>query len=133
VLGVLFLNFTGYCYDQRRYLDDKDMIRAAAEHILGAKRSEADTIAYSSVDDFLARNSDCCRVRRADRGQLEPTLSGHWIRFFGVYVAAVEAVYRHRSSAKDGHLESWVSISACGVASEHQAIPTSQSVARSQI
>jgi hypothetical protein len=111
---IEYLNFTGYCYAETRYLSDDELIRAVIANALKHTPDTVGTIHYSSIEDVLAKNADCCAVHREHRGIFEPLLPGRWVRIFGWYVAAVEVQYRYRKMTSTNYLDSFTLVSACG-------------------
>jgi hypothetical protein len=121
-LGVIeYLNFTGYCYAEARYLGDHELIKAVIANALKHVPDTPEITRYSSVDDLLARNPDCCAVHRQDRGVFEGLLPGTWVRSFGWYIAAVEVVYRYRETPSMNYLDSFTLVNACGSIGERLA------------
>jgi hypothetical protein len=111
---IEYLNFTGYCYAEARYLSDDELIKAVIANALRHVPDTAEITHYSSIDDLLAKNPDCCAVHRQDRGVFEGLLPGIWVRTFGWYIAAVEVAYRYRETPSMNYLDSFTLVNACG-------------------
>lgn len=123
-----YLNFTGFCYAEGRWLSDADLIRGAIEYTLRrAPPRGSDDIKYSSVDDFLERNRDCCRVLRHDREEFEGIADGHWVRVFGWYILTVKVWYQMKVVGPNNFADSTVVMTSCGEFSERYAFVTSRS------
>ena len=59
-LAFEFLNFTGFCYPQFRYLGRQEMIDLAVQERLRGRPSNE--IQYASLEDFYRRNPGCCEL-----------------------------------------------------------------------
>lgn len=127
---IEYFNFTGYCYAEARYLSDDELIETVIAGFLKHVPDTAEIVQYSSVEDVLARNPDCCAVHRRHRGVFEPLLPGIWVRTFGWYIAAVEVAYRYRETPSMNYLDSFTLVNACGRIGERLG-PYSSSPAKS--
>jgi hypothetical protein len=91
------LNATGFCWKERRYLSDEQLIHAFADNkaknlrlpssrleaIIASNTDEANptvsaVVEYKSGDDFLAANPNFCIVGRDVEGVNEPLLNPGW-------------------------------------------------------
>jgi hypothetical protein len=70
-----YLNFTGFCYGQRRYLSNQEMIDAAVlyeintnarYYVQDVRDNLAWTKKYASIAEFHKENPHCCTVWRWD-------------------------------------------------------------------
>ncbi|MBU6462094.1 MAG: hypothetical protein KGK01_05595 [Bradyrhizobium sp.] len=111
---IEYLNFTGYCYAEARYLNDDELTRIAIADALKHVPDTVGIVHYSSVEDVLAKNPDCCAVHRQHRGLFEDLLPGTWVRAFGWYIAAIEVAYRYRETPSLNYLDSFTLVNACG-------------------
>jgi hypothetical protein len=113
--AVLYLNVTGFCYSQKRYFSDADLIRQAVLYSLRKPPREVpDAIKYESVEAFMDRNRDCCVVHREDRGDFENILADRWVRIIGWYVLVVDLWYQFKESGPDNFYEVSIAINSCG-------------------
>lgn len=73
--GIAWLNYTGFCFEQGRYLPDEEFINPIVEEIVTglAKRNrlgefmwvskgQKNPIPYSDIAEFHALNPDCCEI-----------------------------------------------------------------------
>jgi hypothetical protein len=113
--AILYLNATGFCYSQAKYLNDADLIREAIQYSRQRQPSEgADIIRYDSVDAFIGRNRDCCVVLRQDRGEFENVLADRWVRLIGWYVLVVDVWYQFKEAGPNNFYESSIAMTSCG-------------------
>ena len=110
---VEYLNFSGYCYPQGRWLGDQELVEAAIKyeltHVRGAY--ELTAVSYESPAAFQQENAGCCRL---DRSGKHPMLDGKWTRVLGMYVAAVDLWYRFRRKGPEQFWYETVFVNACG-------------------
>lgn len=85
------LNLAGYCYSQKRFYSDEELLRKTIKHSLRnydltierwkeegdrninslkALPRGAELISYSSVDDFIQKNPNCCSIEKFYGGLL---------------------------------------------------------------
>lgn len=104
-LHIFHLRFTGYCFDQDKYLSKPEYIIAALNHIEGDRKADGLT-----SEDFLRTHPDCCSV---DRGA-----SSWFNNLLGFYRAEVEINYEQkperRSPINYPYYTSYIFITACG-------------------
>jgi hypothetical protein len=101
--AIVYLNVTGFCYSQARYLSDADLIRQAILYSLRKPpREKPDVIQYNSVESFMNRNRYCCLVHRQDRGEFENVLADRSVRLIGCY----DLMWRIRGAARFTELAS---------------------------
>ena len=65
LIALGYLNATGFCYRESRYLTNKQLISVAAIEAVKTNRAYAaieQRIEYASATDLIARNPDCCIV-----------------------------------------------------------------------
>jgi hypothetical protein len=116
-----YLNFTGFCYGQHRYLSDQEMIDAAVlyeintnarYHVQDVRDNPGWTKKYASIAEFHKENPHCCTVWRwgfpGNYGE------GIWVRAFGWYVAWVDLEFRTRDSGQKQFYSASVSVNQCG-------------------
>jgi hypothetical protein len=122
VAFVEYLNFSGFCYAQRRYPSDAELIAMAVADNLRRHGPDSDRRKiYRSLDDFYRENPDCCEVNRWSSGAFgNPIL----FRLFGVYRAMVDVVYRINDGAGvDNFYGSTASVDSCGAVQEMHGQP----------
>jgi hypothetical protein len=120
-LGVMILNFTGFCYPKLRYCSDQELIDAAVRRTLDWRQNDptvVSPITYSSLQEFYTKNPKCCALYRWDSDREEI-----WSRIFGFYVARVEISYRRSDNDKEPYFYAEVSVSACGGIRHIRGIP----------
>ena len=76
------LNYSGFCFEEGRYLSDKERIRLIFDAInsqtslpvLTVDRGTQyyDHLPYASFDDYLAENPDCCKINPGGWYDLPP-------------------------------------------------------------
>lgn len=119
------LNFTGFCYEQKRYLSDEELINAAVRYEIGEQYNlhahniddrPAWTRRYISVEEFHHINPNCCFVHRwgfpGNYGE------GIWTRIFGWYVALVDLQFRTRDTGPKQFYSAAAFVNACGAVGE---------------
>jgi hypothetical protein len=110
-----YLNATGFCYSQAKYLNDADLIREAIQYSLQKPPSDgADVIQYDSVETFISRNRDCCVILRQDRGEFENVLAERWVRLIGWYVLVVDVWYQFKEAGPNNFYEASIAMTSCG-------------------
>jgi hypothetical protein len=117
---IEYLNFTGYCYAQRRYLKDEELIEIAASYNLRFSNEGPNAIRYSAGPALVEQNPNCCVVHRTEGGPFDELMSGNWVRTFGLYTVVVEIWYRLKVSPPKNYLDSFVAMNACGKVAERQ-------------
>ncbi len=109
---VQFLNFTGYCYSQRRYLSDAELIRSAIEYSLAYDRRVEISYEkrYLTPEDLLARSTDCCLLRRDGHGDF---VEGPWVRALGWYIVFVDLWYKIKQTPPNNYRVFNISMNSC--------------------
>jgi hypothetical protein len=93
VSGIPALNYSGYCFEQHRYLADEEIVRAAVERVMGVyppvvdvvemvdgqagilgRLAPMNAVPYASADEFLRINEGCCELRHRDPEGYRPSL-----------------------------------------------------------
>jgi hypothetical protein len=140
-LFVAGLSFSGFCFEERRYLTDEEKINIAVLHVLrfyppimrkeivaeGDERKEILTggrpkapIPYRDLKEFREVNPNCCRVvMQANHSGGEVGDVAFWQRLFGLTSCFVEVKYlvRYRDATGMVHFyttETFPAISNCG-------------------
>jgi hypothetical protein len=108
---IQYLNFSGFCYRDMRYLSDNELIESAIRYNIQHPHSAPDLIEYTSIDEFHRLNPDCCRVYRDGHYTLT---EGTWPRFYGWYISVAEVWYRRKQFGPDPYYRSYVAVNACG-------------------
>jgi hypothetical protein len=120
---VEYLNFSGFCYSQRRYLSADELIAAAIKDNLKRHSSQSDNFRskiYTSLEEFFRQNPDCCEVSRWNVPFGPPLL----LRAFGVYSAIVDIVYRiNDAGGVDNFYGSLTLVNSCGAILEVRGEP----------
>ena len=119
ILGTLalieYLNFTGFCYAQRRYLGEQELIDFAIKRAIHfsdlVTRDVQEREVYNSIEDFHKVNSNCCILYRWGHPDLE---EGIWVRSFGWYISVAEIWYRLSARPPNEFFHAYVFLSACG-------------------
>jgi hypothetical protein len=107
---IQFLNFSGFCYREMRYLPEGELINIAVVLNLSKHdpKSERNKM-YVSLANFFEENQNCCKLYY--RNQLIAPLA----RVFGVYEMVVNVNYKiSDTSIKYKYYDSDVLINACG-------------------
>lgn len=100
IYGVLWvcaqagLNYMGYCSEKGRILSDNEMIRLAIERTINSMRLSSNGkkkyVLYKDVNDFLAKNPNCCsfgvHVRGSEGFEYVPPLTYRITGTFRGYV-----------------------------------------------
>jgi hypothetical protein len=109
-----YLNFAGYCYRDKRFFTDHELIAVAASREVMINKAYAQfeqRITYESPEALMARNPDCCLVTRSDTTLLQEST---WSRIFGSYVLLVEVMYRAKENGDKPFYSDVHFLSACG-------------------
>jgi hypothetical protein len=116
---VEYLNFTGFCYADKRYHSDQDLIDFAitrglnfVSELHGSELyGSGEPIKYSSLAQFHHINPECCVLHRWGHRDLE---EGVWVRSFGWYIAVVEIWYQIKPTGPNQFYNVTVFMNACG-------------------
>lgn len=129
-LGVrLWLSYSGYCYEQNRYIPDKEKIEIAIKSIMSisvyapfnSNDEVKQIVPYNNISDFLIINPDCCEVTEYEKGDFGQ--HGKKISFLdkltGTTESHVRIRYKFQYINKNGEKgiiikESYIAISNCG-------------------
>lgn len=106
-----YLNFSGFCYSERRYLKDQELIDAAVRHAIARLDRFPNHLTYSSAEEFHSVNQNCCRIYKEGHPSLP---EGTWVRILGWYVAVVRVWYKVEENGPRNYYDSYVSLNACG-------------------
>jgi hypothetical protein len=124
VLGAFglfqFLNWTGFCYGQFRYVREKELIEIAARMVMARYEPHGERNKYySSLEDFFAQNPNCCEVHYGSALNSSPLG-----RVVGFYDMIVEVHYRMSDTApKYKYYDALIRMNACGRRLENMGIP----------
>jgi hypothetical protein len=136
VVVRLGLNYSGYCYEQGRYISNQEKIEIVAKHIIRPHQipkhmpieewlalpiSIRTVVNYRSTDEFFETNKDCCEVTdfgKGDFGAKGEKLSV-FDKLFGITSSYVRVHYQVRHLDEKGQLitayaEPYFAISNCG-------------------
>lgn len=119
VVGVLavveYLNFTGYCYSQKRYLTDEELIDFAIPQVIGFANlvtSEVQNrLTYNSVEDFHQHNLNCCGLHKWGHADAD---DGIWVRAVGWYISVAEISFRLSDQPSAKYFDATIFFTACG-------------------
>jgi hypothetical protein len=121
---IQFLNFSGFCYPQQRWLSDTELITSAITNNLARHSAEIGSLRskmYSSIEEFHQQNSNCCVLERWNTG---PFGSPIFLRFLGVYEALVDIIYRvNDGGGVDNFYGSMTLVNSCGAVLEVRGEP----------
>ena len=139
-IGRLGLNYSGYCFEQKRYLTDQEKIDIVVTQMLRSfppnlnepvqlpdgRRAirfftPKNATRFQSIDEFYALNKDCCEVTdyvkwdKAHPGEKIPLLQ----RLAGMVSSYVRIRYQLHYKNEDGEditreIEGYSAISNCG-------------------
>lgn len=133
--GYLALNYMGFCYKERRFLSEEEMVSIAVKYILATyppvvelhegkggavinigRGAPERSIAYKGISDFMAENQNCCEKTTIGREgyaiSLEYRLLGSANAFVKVkYMVMYVDVSGVRQSSERTE---YVAISNCG-------------------
>lgn len=124
------MNYTGFCWDQKRYLSEEERIRIAIKGINEldfvyiqdkAKNDGGDNfdyIRYKNVEEFLKQNPSCCRVLYSpykDHVSPRRLMDRIWGTSGGTVEINFKARYRDkRGKEKEGEATWYVNQQNCG-------------------
>jgi hypothetical protein len=116
------LNLSGFCLSQGRFLTEREIIEIGASDYLRRylplnyeKFEPTDRpVAFTSIDDFMSKNPDCCSVTPTGRDDGEPPLfhrlSGRFAGFARIEYKLDEAV-----PGEPERRVVWVAVTNCGL------------------
>jgi hypothetical protein len=98
------LNYSGFCFDEMRYLSQEDKVRAVFDDLNNQKEiRKIKHIKYKSFDEYLKENPDCCVVNPSYTDLPAPSLIN---RLFGYYSGDyVRIKYKMRYLDTNGKLK----------------------------
>jgi hypothetical protein len=116
------LNYSGLCLSQARHLTKQEIIEIGVRHYLRRylpiNYAQWDPthrpIAFSSVEDFLSRDPNCCTVTSTGRDGGVPSL---FHRLMGDFAGFVRIEYELDQAPSGGSNKEvvWVAVTNCGV------------------
>lgn len=131
-LTPLALTYSGYCKSKSRWLSDEEKIHAAVVRVVQSQRRQLwrltgnyyqgwtpEIIKYTSIDEFLAANGNCCGFGPLPGDDVEwPTFAS---RLFGSLTDVVVVHYVERQIDEDGQIvrvpvRRQVELNVCGQA-----------------
>lgn len=118
---VEYLNFSGFCYQQRRYLTERELLTAGIQFFVNRQDSQTEDrdVVYSSPSDLLNKNPGCCRLEQETAATNTPILD----KILGPMVRDVRVYYlANRSKRIDNYYDALVSVDSCGSIREIQGI-----------
>ena len=118
---VGYLNFTGYCRAEGRYLDRQEFIDAAARYNLSRYDPVGErSLKYESLQDFYAKNPNCCDFFKSLHYDQNP----NYMRIFGFYNVAVGICYKMNDKPDtENFYSSEVIVDACGKVRKTSGMP----------
>jgi hypothetical protein len=112
---IEYLNFTGFCYRQGRYLGEQELVNFAIEQAIHFGDLVTTDVTgrqvYSSIEEFRRINPKCCILHKRGHPDLE---EGIWVRIFGWYISVAEIWYRLSAQPSAEFFRAYVFMSACG-------------------
>ena len=89
VVASFGLNYSGFCFAEKRYLSKEEKIRAVFNYQNNRgdllkfvdNANPKEYIKYKSFEEFLAENPDCCHINPGGPYGVPP--SSFWDRIFG--------------------------------------------------
>jgi hypothetical protein len=117
---IEYLNFTGFCYADKRYHSDQELIDLAitrglkfVSELQGSEiYGSGEPIEYKSLAQFHQINPECCVLHRWGHSDLE---EGLWVRAFNWYMVVAEIWYRIKSTGPNQFYRVTVFMNSCGV------------------
>ena len=121
-LAVPTLSYSGFCLPEGRFLTDQEIVDIGARSYFqrypppnyGTFVKVVRPIAYTSFEDFMSRNPDCCSVTQTGRDGGESSL---FHRLMGRFAGFVRIEYKLENDvpgAPDKNLV-WVAVTNCGI------------------
>jgi hypothetical protein len=112
VAAIEFLNFTGFCYTNARYLTEEELVDRAIQFAM--HRQDPNTmdrnIVYGSLKEFHERNPGCCTLSKWTSTSPHPILD----RLLGYYVCDAEIYYAANTAQNGNFYDLILSVDACG-------------------
>lgn len=123
IIAIVLLNLNGFCWSQKRFLSDLELIDLAIQknldfHDPNSSRSKL----YSSSADVRAQNPGCCSIQRQTNEDAE--LPQFLMRITGMYASTVSLLYQTSDTGSEKFYESYVIIGACGDVGRLYGMPT---------
>jgi hypothetical protein len=120
--ALLALNYVGYCMPEGRFLSRKELIDVGLRdyfpsypppYYTGLHPQVQKPVAYASLDDFVARNPDCCSLTSTARKGMTPTLLH---RLLGHFASFVKIEYKLEEGVPDAPDKNvvWIAVTNCG-------------------
>ena len=126
LLLVEYLNFSGFCYPQRRYLSSDDLIASAVKDSMRRHApvpNSPSQIGYASLEDFNRQNHNCCDINRWSTSGLAGPV---WGRTLGYYEALVSITFRTaEGDGADNFYTSMTAVDSCGGVHRSYGFPSS--------
>mgnify|MGYP000583693280 CR=1 FL=1 len=93
------LNYSGYCWEQKRWLSDEEFLVNA---LMFESRSKKTLISYSdeSARKFIKENPECYRFGRGGFGSVDM-----FSKIFGLAYVYIEVEYKLAENWRDGSLD----------------------------
>jgi hypothetical protein len=117
LVGALeFLNFTDFCYSERRYLGDEGLIDATIRYEL-EQASRKGFNKYTSVAQFHEVNPKCCTMMKWGDPVVRTGSRGFaiWMRrILGDYFIVVDLKYRIKDEGSEQFDSAHYLINSCG-------------------
>jgi hypothetical protein len=111
--SIEYLNFTGFCYTQGRYLSEMELLDVGMQFAVHRQdKNTADrNVMYGSLREFRERNPKCCTISRQTSASATPILD----RILGYYVCDVEVYYLATDATPVNNFYRLIlSMNACG-------------------
>jgi hypothetical protein len=120
-----YLNFTGFCYSQKRYLGDEELLGIAVMFDIARYNESREEFnkKYRSLEEFNEINPKCCVLYRSSHLIPDAVFS----RILGYFVSVAEISYQSSDSTRvDRFYYSLVYMDACGKVVDWTGIRESQ-------
>jgi hypothetical protein len=125
LIGFGSANYAGVCISKGSYLSDAELIKRATEsefqshlaHIRYEATRKADKwlLRYDSFEDFIARNPNCCMLRRIGRKGHEVELIDRLLGWFRSFVRIYYAYETNPNDASHPKMkEVFLAVTNCG-------------------
>lgn len=104
------LNYSGYCWEQNRWLSDEEFLLAIAEKaevgkVLQDIKKEKGNISKEDIKNFLKENPECCIFTRGYTEKIDGEIIGFISRISGFNYASAQVEYKRTD--EDRKMNGW--------------------------
>jgi len=113
LLIIAILNVNGFCWQQKRFLSDQELIDTAIRDSLRYHRADGPyPKIYQSLEDMKTQNPGCCILKRQENiySELPQVISS----MLGMYISTVEITYRVADAGPEPFYKAYVLLDCCG-------------------